>query len=182
MRISLTSLLDGQCSELETEYTYMPDDSGVLLPDGISLREPIRVRCKITDKYGYMALDATAEAHYDTVCDRCLEPISSWLTFSISRLIETGAGGRGRDMQQDSGDDWDDDDVITVDNGAVDIDADITEAFALELPLYHLCRQDCPGLCPKCGKRLAEGDCGCSQKKEIDPRLAILQKLLEKPE
>ena len=29
--------------------------------------------------------------------------------------------------------------------------------------------------CPKCGKPLREGDCGCP-KKEIDPRLAVLQK------
>ena len=32
--------------------------------------------------------------------------------------------------------------------------------------------------CPKCGRDLNTGECGCV-KKEIDPRLAILQKLLE---
>ena len=67
-------------------------------------------------------------------------------------------------------------------DGTVDIDADIAEAFLLELPMRHLCKEDCPGLCPKCGKRLAEGDCGCKNEKEIDPRLKVLQKLLEKPE
>ena len=39
--------------------------------------------------------------------------------------------------------------------------------------------EECAGLCPKCGKNLNFGPCDCPKKKEIDPRLAILQKLLE---
>lgn len=179
MRIDLTQLLEGKLSEVNVEYSYMPDDSGVLLPEEIKLREPIHVRCTVTDKNGYMTLIASATAAYDTVCDRCLDPISTSVTFSISRLIETGAGVHAEDEEHD---DEYEDSLLEISAGAVDIDAEITEAFSLELPMYHLCREDCPGLCPKCGKRLAEGDCGCSAKKEIDPRLAILQKLLENPE
>jgi len=174
MRIDLTQLLEGKLSSLDVEYSYMPDDSGVLLPEEITLREPIRVRCNITDKSGYMTLVASATADYDTVCDRCLEPISTSVTFSISRLIETGAHAAEAEHDEDY-----EDSLLTLDGGAVEIDGEITEALSLELPMYHLCREDCPGLCPKCGKRLSEGDCGCSAKKEIDPRLAILQKLLE---
>ena len=38
--------------------------------------------------------------------------------------------------------------------------------------------EDCKGLCPKCGKNLNQGDCGCVVK-EVDPRLAVLQKFLD---
>jgi uncharacterized protein len=41
-----------------------------------------------------------------------------------------------------------------------------------------LCEEDCPGLCPKCGKPKREGPCGCPTK-EIDPRLAVLAKFFE---
>ena len=41
-----------------------------------------------------------------------------------------------------------------------------------------LCREDCKGLCPKCGANLNRGECGCSRR-EIDPRLAVLQRILE---
>jgi uncharacterized protein len=44
-----------------------------------------------------------------------------------------------------------------------------------------LCDEDCKGLCDRCGKPLRDGDCGC-EKKEIDPRLAILKKWAEKQE
>ena len=33
------------------------------------------------------------------------------------------------------------------------------------------------GLCPKCGKNLNTGDCGCD-KRDIDPRLEALKSLL----
>ena len=40
-----------------------------------------------------------------------------------------------------------------------------------------LCSEDCKGLCPRCGADLNLGPCSC--KKEVDPRLAVLAKLLE---
>ena len=40
-----------------------------------------------------------------------------------------------------------------------------------------LCRPDCKGICPRCGKNLNEGACSC--RPEIDPRLAVLGQLLK---
>jgi uncharacterized protein len=54
---------------------------------------------------------------------------------------------------------------------------DLTEAvrqtILLALPMKPLCREDCAGLCPRCGKNLNEGLCGCSSD-EIAPRWAKL--------
>ena len=177
MRIDLTRLLEGKTSELPIDYTFTPGEDCAVLPHGITLAAPIRVTGKIRDNHGYMSLTATAAADYETECDRCLAPISTSLTFSIERLIET-KGNHAAPEEFEA----DDEDILTVVNGAVDIDADIAEALILELPMRHLCEENCPGLCPKCGKRLAEGDCGCKNEKEIDPRLKVLQKLLEKPQ
>ena len=43
----------------------------------------------------------------------------------------------------------------------VDLTANIREDIILELPQRALCRQECKGLCPSCGKNLNEGDCQC---------------------
>jgi uncharacterized protein len=50
------------------------------------------------------------------------------------------------------------------------------EEFSLALPVKPLCRPDCKGLCPECGKNLNEGACGCSPDTG-DPRLAALRQL-----
>lgn len=178
MRIDLTPLLDGRQSELYVEYEYTPDADGPLLPEEIRLTTPVHVRCRVSDNHGYMTLTASAAAEYETSCDRCLAPLTASIVVSLERLIATGTS-----LRADGETDEDfEDSLLPLNGGAVEIDRDLTEEIALELPLYHLCREGCPGLCPTCGKRLADGPCGCEAKKEIDPRFAILQKLLEKQE
>jgi uncharacterized protein len=49
------------------------------------------------------------------------------------------------------------------------------------LPMQFVCRTDCRGLCPQCGQNLNETTCNC-QAPSIDPRLAVLGKLLLKEE
>ena len=36
----------------------------------------------------------------------------------------------------------------------------LRDALVLELPLAPLCAEDCPGLCPQCGVRLADAEAG----------------------
>ena len=50
------------------------------------------------------------------------------------------------------------------------------EEFVLALPVRPLCKPDCKGLCPDCGKNLNEGSCSCVRD-EGDPRLAALRGL-----
>ena len=49
----------------------------------------------------------------------------------------------------------------------------------LDMDTKTLCSEDCKGLCPRCGADLNQGPCSCA-KKDVDPRLAVLAKLLEK--
>lgn len=50
------------------------------------------------------------------------------------------------------------------------------EQFMLSLPVRPLCKDDCKGLCPKCGANLNLGACACDNSSG-DPRLAALQGL-----
>jgi uncharacterized protein len=40
------------------------------------------------------------------------------------------------------------------------------EQFELAVPLKPVCREDCKGLCPRCGANLNEGSCGCLEEKD----------------
>ena len=61
--------------------------------------------------------------------------------------------------------------------GKADLDEILTTAFVLNMDSKLLCRPDCKGICPRCGKNLNEGACSC--RPEIDPRLAVLGQLLK---
>ena len=49
------------------------------------------------------------------------------------------------------------------------LDDDVRDYVLLGIPMKKLCKDDCKGLCIKCGKNLNEGDCGCNDE-EIDAR------------
>ena len=61
---------------------------------------------------------------------------------------------------------------------SADLEEIVRTVFVLNLDSKLLCREDCNGLCPRCGKNLNLGPCDC--RKEPDPRLAALAQLLER--
>ena len=71
-----------------------------------------------------------------------------------------------------------DDLVMSEENGVpvLNLAGLLWEEFVLALPVKILCRPDCRGICPECGKNLNDGPCGCEENGG-DPRLAILRQL-----
>ena len=69
-------------------------------------------------------------------------------------------------------------DLFPLDGDAVDLDEVLSTCFILDMETKFLCREDCKGLCPTCGKNLNLGPCGC--RKQVDPRFAVLEQLLDK--
>ena len=69
-------------------------------------------------------------------------------------------------------------DYAIIEDGFLDMDEQLIEELLVEFPLRFLCKEDCRGLCQRCGKNLNDGECDCA-KGEIDPRLAPLAKILE---
>jgi uncharacterized protein len=47
------------------------------------------------------------------------------------------------------------------DTQEVDLTPELRESILLALPSHPVCRAECGGLCPRCGRRLAEGACAC---------------------
>ena len=76
--------------------------------------------------------------------------------------------------------DTDDPDVYEVDPNALDLDLRpaIREQWLLAAPSFALCREDCNGMCPRCGADLNAGTHDCSQQ-EADPRWDTLRKMKE---
>ncbi len=173
MKLDLTPVLNRRVPVIDFDFTVdaesVPDAPDI--SEEITLTEPVRVWGRICDNDGYMTLTATVSVGYDTVCDRCLAPLSEEIEFEFRRIVTLNASLAGEDG-------IDEDDVLLVKEGGIDFDRDVIEELSLELPIYHLCEDDCPGLCSVCGKDL-RGACTCNKEKEIDPRMETFKKLLE---
>ncbi len=182
MRMNLGELLTERSSRMDVDTEFVPDftnEAVAVLPDDVTLTSPVRIRGQIVNGNGYMTMDAEISADYLTRCDRCLDEVRGTMTFPFRRLI-VYMDRTGVKLTEDDG--VDPDDLLRMTDSYLDAEPAIMEQLVCEMPYYHLCRDDCPGLCPRCGKKLADGDCGCRENKEIDPRLAILKKLLDNSE
>ena len=68
-----------------------------------------------------------------------------------------------------------DEDVYPVREGSVDLEPMIRDALVLAMPFAPLCREDCLGLCERCGGDRNRGECTCVE--EVDPRWSALAAL-----
>ncbi len=151
------------------DFRYELDLSLVELFGEKPFDRPIRVSGAVRNMAGALQLEGRAESVLDTRCDRCLKEITVELDVPVETLLAEELANE---------DDPDSDDIVLLENGQADLDEIFTTACVLALDSKHLCSEDCKGLCPTCGKDLNEGPCNCG--KELDPRLAVLAKLLDK--
>ena len=119
----------------------------------------------IVNNAGALTLSGTIRADMRCRCDRCARE------FDLHREIAAKA------QLAQSLQDEEDPDYFLLEGDKLDIDEVLESCFILEMDQQLLCREDCKGLCPRCGADLNNGPCGC--KKESDPRLAVLEQLLD---
>lgn len=106
------------------------------------------------------------QTRVNVACVRCLESLSYPLDFEIA---EQYLFSYPEDAQEPVY-------LVTVD-GTIDITEPTRQQIWVSLPAHPLCRPDCRGLCSHCGANLNYETCACREE-VIDPRLAILKKLL----
>ena len=164
MLLQCRSLFVGEASSLpiDTELDFSQVEYQGICP----ITESVRVVGAITVRAGVVQLSAKATFVYHGRCDRCLNTFERTYDVPLEHILVATL------------EDEENDDYILLDQYQLDL-ADLTMAdILLELPYKSLCREDCRGLCPMCGKNLNEGLCGCTRK-SVDPRLAVLGQLLE---
>jgi uncharacterized protein len=132
----------------------------------ISLREPVVVSGRLQAiGEGRFYWQGKATTAIQGECRRCLTPVSVPLSLEIGALFTQDAEA------------LDDPDSYAVAPDATEIDVTraVREELLLEAPRFALCREDCKGLCPQCGKDLNAGPCGCAP--ATDARWQPLQAL-----
>lgn len=149
------------------EFSYELDLGGFRFYGEHPFDRSVQVSGVVRNMAGALQLEGEAVTVLDTRCDRCLKPITVELREPVETLLA-----------EELANEEENDEIVLLDKGTVDLDEIFTTACVLALSSRHLCREDCRGLCPTCGKDLNEGPCSCG--KELDPRLAVLAKLLDK--
>ncbi len=106
-------------------------------------------------------------------CTRCIELVAKHIDISFEDVFVDAVNEPRTHEIEVGSEDLDESFVI---DGKVDIAEVVREQLLLDLPEQIFCKEDCKGLCPKCGENLNLIDCKCADN-EIDPRWAALRNL-----
>lgn len=130
--------------------------------------EPVHAEGSVRNTAGVLVITGTVSTCIHGICDRCAEQFQREVSFPIDAVL----------VRELSSEEDEDEGVYSLVGDSADLEEIVRTVFVLNLDSKLLCREDCKGLCPRCGKNLNLGPCGC--RKEPDPRLAALAQLLDK--
>ena len=175
VKLDLRALLAGECRTLRFRYPLDPpdgtDDPGSILY-GVRFPSPMEASGEVVNSAGYMRLRLDLSLDFVAPCARCLADVSRTERFTLEKTVATPEMLDGLDEDKI-------DEFAVVEDGFLDLDEPARSLLLSEFPSRVLCREDCRGLCPVCGKDLNEGPCSC-ERNETDPRLSPLAAVLER--
>lgn len=136
------------CGEIPPRDLDLPEE------DRVSFADPISLHLHVGPLSGGILARGALRSILRCRCDRCLTYYSE--RFDIPECIHF---------------------YETTDNQPIDLTEDIREDILLSFPQHTVCRQDCRGLCPNCGRNLNVRDCGCRPQATSDAAWQELDRL-----
>jgi DUF177 domain-containing protein len=121
-------------------------------------------------------LKGKLDTDLEVACARCLEPVILPVKRSFDLLyrpLGTDAGHEELSITDAEAE------IGYYQGEGLLLEDTLREQVLLSVPLKALCREDCKGLCPHCGKNLNLEQCNCAEPME-DPRWSALKDIREK--
>jgi uncharacterized protein len=158
-------------SAIGTLREYEIDDLLDILGEG--QKSSIRGKVVLTKTNRGILVQGKLHANIMAECSRCLNKYECPLTIIIEEeyfpVIDINSG-TALEIP-------DEPDTFRIDEHHIlDLKEVIRQNALLAIPMKPLCNENCPGICPDCGKDLTKGMCQCHENK-MDPRWLKLFKI-----
>lgn len=160
--------------DFDAQHCRIPQEIGEFMT-------PIHLEAQVRKVGEEITIEGRVSSSAHMKCARCLRPHRQHLdeSFEVAYLPYPEELDAKDELELDEADM----NIMYYTGEEIDLTALVHDQVLLLIPVKPLCKADCAGLCPSCGKDLNEGPCSCSQD-TVDPRFAVLKNLLasEKPE
>ena len=126
---------------------------------------------------GEFHLQTAYSVEMASVCDRCLGPARFPLTGQLDLFYRPmSVIAKEEEIEIDEGEA----EIGFYEGEGIQLEDVLKEQILLALPMQRVCREDCLGICPQCGKNRNEGACTCASEPG-GPRWEALRNLKLKP-
>lgn len=103
-------------------------------------------------------------------CARCLEPVDYTCELVFDQELDMRVSDKDRVKSLDE--------KSYLSGYNLDADQLVCNELTLSLPMKVLCREDCKGICNRCGANLNLETCSCDTR-SLDPRMAVIQDIFK---
>lgn len=172
LSLDLTSVRPKVSSKVSFEWVT---EALPFLPSPWSMGSPLVVSGFFVPEQREMTMQGTIRGTLNTVCSRCLAPMSYPLDLPFRERLLYRQDIPYVQKESESLGDLEERYWI-YDKLEYDFEPMIVDEILREVPIQPLCRPDCKGLCDHCGINLNHDICHCGED-EIDPRWAALAQL-----
>ena len=166
MLLGLSKIID--CPGASVPFSTRVDLSDLCYGVSYPVSEPVLAEGVVKNTAGVLMMTGKVSTCIHGICDRCAANFDREVSFPIEVVLVTEMAN------EENEDEW----VFPLEGDSADLDDIVRTVFVLNTDSKPLCREDCKGLCCRCGRNLNDGPCACQ--KELDPRFAALKQLLEK--
>jgi uncharacterized protein len=134
----------------------VPPDHPMWNGSGVELVRPLDVDLTAHDVGEGVLVRGSLKTAVRLACRRCLEPVEHPVDAHVDMLFAPPSADA--DGEDDDGEVY----PLPARGDDLDLTAAVREQVLLEVPEFALCREECRGLCPTCGKDLNQGECDCA--------------------
>jgi DUF177 domain-containing protein len=130
------------------------------------------------EKIKDIRLAGSLKTRLGQACARCLEPVLVDVDHEFDLLYRPQGTDAGREELSVTSAEAE---ISYYQGEGLLLEDALREQVLLAVPLRVLCREDCKGLCPHCGKNMNTEPCSCAEQVE-DPRWGALKEIRSKLE
>jgi uncharacterized protein len=161
-------------SPVGTSLEYDINEEEIQLDKDLKVTSPITGHARLRRINQGLLVDGSVDVTLELSCTRCLKEFEQLRHVSFEeRFFPTVDVVTGLPLPP-----VDEDDAFPIDDHhLVDLTEAVRQQILLDIPMVTLCKEDCAGLCPRCGYDLNLGPCQCEP--EVDTRLSVLKTLLQ---
>jgi uncharacterized protein len=133
---------------------------------------PVELELRLESVVEGVLVTGSARATATGACVRCLEPVDHEVDVRFQELFAYADRAAHHHEVAPAEDETEE---HTLEGDLFDLEPVLRDAVVPALPFQPVCRDDCPGLCPECGTRLADDP--QHHHDVIDPRWSALSAL-----
>ena len=169
MRVELADVISSENKEMskQVEIELLSFDSK-LGQFPVVKKEPFVLKFT-NEENKRLLIQGETEVTIAIPCGRCLEDVEQVFRLVVEKEIDLAGGSEEPAMEE----------LALMAGTSLDVDQLIFGEILVSWPMKVLCREDCKGICKRCGANLNLAECQC-QKTELDPRMAAIQDIFNK--